>query len=227
VYRQDYFKTYAPIACLASIRTLLALAAKYQLEIQQMDVKTAFLYGDLDEKIYIELPEGYDDDDTLVYKLVKSIYGLKQAPRVWYKVIDAFFEKQGFAKSTCDLAVYIRRDPPGLGGAGLPPLIVVIYMNDLVIIRPKMAQIAQLKEVLKQTFDMTDLREVKNLLGIQIKRLNDRSLFLHQTQYVTDLIQRFGINEARLVDVSMAAKVVPSDIAFDQKEYQRITGSVI
>jgi hypothetical protein len=158
---------------------LLALAAKYQLEIQQMDVKTAFLYKDLDEEIYMELPKGYYDDDTLVYKLVKSIYGLKQAPRVWYKVIDAFFKRQGFAKSTCDPAVYIRRDPPGLGGAGLAPLIVAIYVNDLVIIGPKIAQIEQLKKALKQTFDMTDLGEVKNLLGMQIERLNDGSLFLY------------------------------------------------
>jgi hypothetical protein len=227
VYGQDYFETYAPVARLASIRTLLALAAKYQLEVQQMDVKTAFLYRDLNEEIYMKLPKGYDDDDTLVCKLVKSIYGLKQAPRVWYKIIDAFFKKQGFAKSTCDPAVYIRRDPPGSGGDGLPPLIVVIYVNDLVIIGPKMAQIKQLKKVLKQTFNMTDLGEVKNLLRIQIERLNDRSLFLYQTRYVNNLIQRFEMNEARLVNVSMAAKVIPSDIAFDQKEYQRITGSVI
>jgi hypothetical protein len=129
----------------------------------------------------MELLEGYDDDDTLVCKLMKSIYGLKQAPKVWYKIINVFFEKQGFAKSTYDLAVYIQRDLPGLGGAGLPPLIVVIYVDDLVIIRPKMAQIEQLKEALKQTFNITDLREVKNLLKMQIKRLNDRLLFLYQT----------------------------------------------
>jgi hypothetical protein len=227
VYGQDYFETYAPVARLASIRTLLALAAKYQLEIQQIDVKTAFLYGDLDKEIYIKLPKGYDDDNTLVYKLVKSIYGLKQAPKVWYKVINAFFKRQGFAKSTYDLAVYIQRDPPGSEGAGLPPLIVVIYVNDLVIIRPKIAQIKQLKKALKQTFDITDLREVKNLLRMQIKRLNDRSLFLYQTRYVTDLIQRFRINEARPVNVPITAKVVPNDTSFDQKKYQRITGSVI
>jgi hypothetical protein len=77
VYNQDYFETYTSVARLASIQTLLTLAAKYQLEIQQIDVKTAFLYSNLDEKIYIKLPEGYNDDDTLVYKLVKSIYGFK------------------------------------------------------------------------------------------------------------------------------------------------------
>jgi hypothetical protein len=82
VYRQDYFKTYTPVARLASIQTLLALAAKYQLEIQQINVKTAFLYSDLNKEIYIKLLKGYNNNDTLVYKLVKSIYGLKQAPKV-------------------------------------------------------------------------------------------------------------------------------------------------
>jgi hypothetical protein len=93
-------------------------------------------------------------------------------------------------------------------------------MNDLVIIRPKIAQIEQLKKALKQTFDITDLGEVKNLLGIQIKRLNNRSLFLHQSRYITDVIQRFRINEAKPVNVPIAAKIVSSDITFDQKEYQ-------
>jgi hypothetical protein len=179
VYKQDYFETYALVARLASIRTLLALAAKYQLEIQQINVKTAFLYRDLDKEIYIKLLKGYNNDKTLVCKLVKSIYCLKQAPRVWYKVINAFFKKQGFAKLIYDLAVYIQIDSPGLGGAGLPSLIVVIYIDNLVIIRPKIAQIKQLKEALRQTFNITDLGEVKNLLRIQIKRLNNRLLFLY------------------------------------------------
>jgi hypothetical protein len=77
MYGQDYFETYTLIACLASIRTLLALAAKYQLEIQQIDVKTVFLYKDLDKEIYIKLSKGYNNNDTLVYKLIKSIYSLK------------------------------------------------------------------------------------------------------------------------------------------------------
>jgi 3-isopropylmalate dehydratase small subunit len=82
VYKQDYFKTYVLIACLTSIQTLLALAAKYQLKIQQINIKTAFLYKDLNKKIYIKLLKGYDDNDILVCKLVKSIYSLKQASKV-------------------------------------------------------------------------------------------------------------------------------------------------
>jgi hypothetical protein len=82
VYRQDYFKTYTLVTRLASIQTLLALAAKYQLKIQQIDVITAFLYNNLDKEIYIKLLKAYNNDNTLVYKLIKNIYGLKQASKV-------------------------------------------------------------------------------------------------------------------------------------------------
>jgi hypothetical protein len=91
VYGQDYFETYAPVARLTSIRTLLAVAARYKLHVHQIDVKTAFLYRDLDEEIYIEQPPGYIVNQELVYRLKKSLYRLKQAPRVWYKVIDEFW----------------------------------------------------------------------------------------------------------------------------------------
>ena len=94
---------------------------------------------------------------------------------MWYKVIDTFFKLQGFKKSTCDPAVYIKKG----SGTGTLPLIVVIYVDDLVITGANIANIDQLKEALKQSFDMSDLGEVKNLLGIQIKRLEDGSLFLY------------------------------------------------
>ena len=82
VYGQDYFETYAPVARLTSIRILLAIAARHRLQAHQMDVKTAFLYGDLNEEIYMDQPDGYIDDPALVCRLRKSLYGLKQAPRV-------------------------------------------------------------------------------------------------------------------------------------------------
>jgi len=138
-----------------------------------MDVKTAFLYSDLDEEIYMDQPDGYIDNQELVCRLRKSLYGLKQAPRVWYKVMDAFFRRQGFEKSTCDPAVYIKKDGDTL------LLVVVVYVDDLLITGANMAEIDQLKEALKQSFDMSDLGQVKNILGMQIKHLEDRSLFLH------------------------------------------------
>ena len=106
-YGVDYFETYAPVAQFASIRLLFALAAKFELKIQQMDVNTAFLYGTLDEEIFMEQAPGFVQDEDLVCHLRKSLYSLKQAPRVWYQVIDEFFHSIGLECSTADLAVYI------------------------------------------------------------------------------------------------------------------------
>ena len=138
-----------------------------------MDVKTTFLYSNLNKEIYMDQPDRYINNQELVCRLRKSLYGLKQAPCVWYKVIDAFFKLQGFEKSTCDLAVYIKKDGDTL------LLVVAVYVDDLLIVGANMAKIDQLKEALKQRFDMSDLGQVKNLLGMQIKHLEDRSLFLH------------------------------------------------
>jgi hypothetical protein len=84
VYGQDYLETYAPVARLSSIRTVLAIAVGWKLYNQQIDVKTAFLYGSLDEEIYMTNPPGYERTDSKVLRLRKSIYSLKQSPRVWY-----------------------------------------------------------------------------------------------------------------------------------------------
>ena len=92
----DYFETFAPVARLSTIRILLALAAKYGLHIHQMDVQTAFLYGDLEEECYMEQPPGFIEGINLICRLRRSIYGLKQAPRVWNQVIDSFFVAIGF-----------------------------------------------------------------------------------------------------------------------------------
>jgi Reverse transcriptase (RNA-dependent DNA polymerase) len=104
-------------------------------------------------------------------------------------------------------------------------LVVVVYVDDLLIAGANMAEIDQLKEALKQSFDMSDLGQVKNLLGMQIEHLEDRSLFLHQSRYIEDILKKFGMHKSKAVDTPMAARIVPSDSAFDQKEYQRITGS--
>ncbi|KAF4632367.1 hypothetical protein G7Y89_g5753 [Cudoniella acicularis] len=121
-----------------------------------MDAKTAFLYGDLDEEIYTEQPEGYSEGTDLVCKLRRSLYGLKQAPWVWNKVVDSFFGKQGITRPLCDPAIYFRRKP---GGKGFP-LMISIYVDDI-IIGPDMDEIKDLKTELSRTFDMTNLGEAK------------------------------------------------------------------
>jgi hypothetical protein len=106
----DFNETFAPIAKFTTIRCMLAIGAAMDLEIHQMDVKTAFLNGELEEDIYMDQPQGFmqDGKEHLVCKLKKSLYGLKQSPRAWYQCIDMFFTHEGFSRSQVDHSLYVK-----------------------------------------------------------------------------------------------------------------------
>ncbi|CAL2278968.1 unnamed protein product [Prunus armeniaca] len=107
----DYNETFAPVARLDTIRTLIALAAHKEWSLYQLDVKSAFLNGVLKEEVYVEQPQGFvKKDETKVYKLHKALYGLKQAPRAWYDEIDAYFNKAGFKKSPSEATLYVKAE---------------------------------------------------------------------------------------------------------------------
>ncbi|GAB2299060.1 hypothetical protein Dimus_038548 [Dionaea muscipula] len=125
----DYNEIFSPVVKFKTIRMLLAVTAFYDLELEQLDVKTAFLNGDLDEKIFMRQPEGYEDKihKDYVCMLNKSLYGLKQAPRQWYKRFDAFVSKIGFSRSSFDVCLYY---------ASLDecPVYLLLYVDDMLII---------------------------------------------------------------------------------------------
>ena len=112
----DYFDTYSPVTRMSSIRMLIAIAAIHNLEIHQMDVKTAFLNGDLDEEIYMEQLEGFivPSQEKKVCWLVKSLYGLKQAPKQWHEKFDSVMMTNGFKINECDKCVYVKNTERGV-----------------------------------------------------------------------------------------------------------------
>ena len=140
-----------------------------------MDVQTAFLYGELEEECYMEQPPGFIEGNNLICRLRKSIYGLKQAPRVWYQVIDRFFRSIGLKRSLSDPALYIHQEHTD----GQLPLIIAIYVDDMIIIGRNMDHINSVKAQLSEKFSMTDMGEIKTLLGMEIVRLRDGSVFLY------------------------------------------------
>ncbi|GKC69754.1 zinc finger, CCHC-type containing protein [Tanacetum coccineum] len=127
--RIDFFDTYAPVARISTIRLLLALAAIHDLVIHQMDVKTAFLNGDLDEEIYMKQPEGFvmPGHESKVCKLKKSLYGLKQAPKQWHQKFDDVVLSNGFSLNQADKCVYSKFDASGKG------VIICLYVDDMLI----------------------------------------------------------------------------------------------
>nr|GEZ42857.1 zinc finger, CCHC-type [Tanacetum cinerariifolium] len=165
----DFFDTYAHVARISTIRLLLALAAIHDLVIHQMDVKTAFLNGDLDEEIYMKQPEGFvmHGHESKVCKLKKSLYGMKQASKQWHQKFDEVVLSSDFSLNQADKCVYRNFDASGKG------LIICLYVDDMLILCTDQDQVNKTKELLSSKFDMKDLREAEVILGIRIKRGNN------------------------------------------------------
>ena len=125
---EDYFDTYSPVARLTTIRVLLSLAASYGLIVHQMDVKTAFLNGELEEEIYMEQPDGFvvKGEERKVCKLLKSLYGLKQAPKQWHEKFDRTLTPAGFVINEADRCVYYHH-------GGGEDVILCLYVDDILI----------------------------------------------------------------------------------------------
>ncbi|CAM9000464.1 unnamed protein product [Rhodiola kirilowii] len=164
----DFFDTYAPVARISTIRLLIALAAINNLVVHQMDVKTAFLNGDLDEEIYMKQPEGIimPGNENKVCKLIKSLYGLKQAPKQWHQKFDEVILSSGFKLNQADKCIYSKFDNSGNG------VIVCLYVVDLLIFGTNQKQVDLAKDFLSSSFAMKDMGEADVILGIRIKREN-------------------------------------------------------
>jgi len=187
----DFNETFAPVAKFTTIRVLLALVAENDWELHSMDVKTAFLNGELEEEVYMECPEGIKDDEQpdSVCRLVKAIYGLRQSPRAWYQKIHTFFTDHAFIRSTQDYSLYIHYGRK---------VIALVYVDDLVLAAAKIEDISWIKTTLAQAFEMTDLGKLKVFLGLEIRR--DRSqllLSISQQRYIDRILERHGMQDSR------------------------------
>ncbi|KAJ9565484.1 hypothetical protein OSB04_001450 [Centaurea solstitialis] len=188
-YRQregiDYFDTYAPVARISSIRTLIAISALKGLYIHQMDVKTAFLNGYLNEGIYMEQPEGFvmHGQENKVYRLVKSLYGLKQAPKQWHERFDTTVTSFGFIHNGADRCIYSKWTKEST-------VVICLYVDDMLIIETSLVGILETKNYLSSNFKMKDLGEVDTILGIKVKR-SESQISLSQTHYIEKILTKF------------------------------------
>jgi hypothetical protein len=161
----DFGEIFSPVANLTSIIFLLSIVVSFDIEVEQMDVKTTFLHGDLEEEIYMKKPEGFvvKGKKELVCKLKKSLYGLKKSPRMWYQKFDTYILELGFVRRRVDHCVYSKQ-------VGNHFIYVVLYVDDMLLVANNMDVIKEVKSQLSSKFDMKDLGDANFILGMEIKR---------------------------------------------------------
>jgi Reverse transcriptase (RNA-dependent DNA polymerase) len=162
----DYDETFAPVTKFTSIRVIIALAAEHDLEIHQMDVKSAYLNRELKEKIFMEPPPGLEVLDSMVLKLLKAVYSTKQGGCVWYESICTKLENMGYQCTEADHAVFICVREDGTLS------IITLYVDDITMVSNSLDTIREDKEALKRAYQMSDLGEISWILRMHI--MHDR-----------------------------------------------------
>ncbi|KAE8694951.1 hypothetical protein F3Y22_tig00110761pilonHSYRG00036 [Hibiscus syriacus] len=203
-YGLDYDETFSPVAKLTTVRVLLALTANKDWNLWQMDVKNAFLHGELDREIYMTQPMGFQSQGHPEYvcKLRKALYELKQAPRAWYGKIAEFLTKSGYSVTPADSSLFVK-------------------VNE---------EILQTKENLSVRFQMKELGQLKHFLGLEVDRTHE-GIFLCQQKYAKDLLKRFGMLECKSTSMPMEPNIKMcahegKDLE-DATMYRQLVGSLI
>ena len=196
----DVDELYAPVTRLETVRLLLALSAKYNWEVHHLDVKTAFLNGEISEEVYVEQPEGFikKGQEHLVYKLVKALYGLRQAPRAWYSKLNSCLEKFSFERCPYEHAVYTKKEGDNV-------LIVAVYVDDLLITGSDVEAVKKFKKQMSDTFDMSDLGKLSYYLGIEVVQ-GQGYIELKQSGYAKKILQKAGLDECNPTKFPMDPK---------------------
>nr|KYP61818.1 Retrovirus-related Pol polyprotein from transposon TNT 1-94 [Cajanus cajan]KYP63036.1 Retrovirus-related Pol polyprotein from transposon TNT 1-94 [Cajanus cajan] len=182
----DYSEVFAPVARLETVRLIVALASWRNWKLWQLDVKSAFLNGPLDEEVFVTQPPGFicKGKELKVLRLKKALYGLKQAPRAWNKRIDSFLTGFGFQKCSVEHGVYIKTV------SETEILVLCLYVDDLLITGSSLTAIESLKQGLKSEFEMTDLGILSYFLGIEFA-YTEKGIFMHQRKYMSEVLKRF------------------------------------
>jgi hypothetical protein len=225
----DYTDTYANVADIDTIRLLLAMACFYDWECDTVDIVTAFLNGDLEEEVYMDQIEGFEEGlaGKKVCMLLKSIYGLKQAPRTWQQSFYKHLRKLGFTQLRTDSAVFIRR-------SNGTPVIILIHVDDMAIMSPSRDLVDKFKRQLAEKFEIEDNGPISSFLGLKITRNRTaRTLTLSQKIYIESLVKEFLHGESvnsKPTPLEPNQRLEPNQDAVDEKlrtEYQQLVGSLM
>ncbi|KAJ9542402.1 hypothetical protein OSB04_028908 [Centaurea solstitialis] len=228
-YRQqegiDYDQTFAPVARLEAIRMFLAYAAYKDFTVFQMDVKTAFLYGHLKEKVYVSQPEGFVDPDhsDYVYVLDKALYGLKQVPRAWYEELSTYLISKGFKKGSVDSTLFIMKEDDHI-------VVIQVYVDDIIFGSTSRDLCKKFETIMTQEFKMSMMGEINFFLGLQVKQFSD-GIFINQSKYIFDLLKKYDMSTCNSIGTPMATgnKIGPDHEGkdVDLRTYRGMVGSLM
>ena len=187
----DYKETFSPVSKKDSLRIIMALVAHFDLELHQMDVKTAFLNGNLEEEVYMSQPEGFSSEgkEHMVCKLKKSIYGLKQASRQWYLKFNDTVVSFGFKENIVDRCIYLKV-------SGSKFIFLILYVDDILLASSDLGLLHETKNFLSKNFEMKDMGEASYVIGIEIFRDRSRGLLELSLERV---LERFGMEKCSSV----------------------------
>ncbi|GJR61116.1 retrovirus-related pol polyprotein from transposon TNT 1-94 [Tanacetum coccineum] len=229
VYRQeegiDFEESFASVAQIEAIRIFIANAANKNMTIYQMDVKTAFLNGELNEEVYVSQPEGFVDPDhpTHVYLLKKALYGLKQAPRAWYNTLSRFLLDNKFSKGVVDPTLFTRK-------TGKHILLIQIYIDDIIFTSTDPNDCDIFSKEMSSKFQMSMIGQMLFFLGLQVSQ-SPGGIFINQSKYAHEILIKYGMDAFDPVDTPMVDRLKldeePLRIPVDQTRYRGMVGSLM
>jgi hypothetical protein len=221
----DYDETFAPISRLQAIGILLALSVAKRFKLHQMDVKSAFLNGVLEEEVYVRQPPRLESEKYThqVYTLRKVLYELKQAPRAWYARLRGFLVERGFEMGKVDQTLFLLRQ-------GRDILIVQVYMDDIVFGGSSNSLVARFAEDMSREIEIRMMGDLPFFLGLQIKQSKEGT-FVHQKKYTKDIVRKFKMDDSKAMATPMntttALDADEEGEHVDQKEYQSMIWSLL
>ncbi|GKD64499.1 retrovirus-related pol polyprotein from transposon TNT 1-94 [Tanacetum coccineum] len=221
----DFDETYAPVARLESIRILLAYACAHDFKLYQMDVKSAFLNGFINEEVYVAQPPRFIDFEkpNHVFKLKKALYGLKQAPKAWYDRLKAFLLDHSYTMGLVDNTLFTKKKD-------LHIIIVQIYVDDIIFESTCQDLCDDFSKIMHDEFEMSMMDELNFFLGLQIKQLVD-GIFFNQSKYVKEMLKKFGLEDFKPIRTPMSSEsklTKDEDVEpIDNTKYRGMIGSLL
>ncbi|GJS18498.1 putative ribonuclease H-like domain-containing protein [Tanacetum coccineum] len=187
----NYDEVFSPVARIEAIRMFLGYASYMGFMVYQMDVKSAFLYGQIEEEVYVCQPPGFEDPDhpDKVYKVVKALYGLHQAPRAWYDTLANYLLCNGFQRGKIDQTLFIKRQKGHI-------LLVQIYVDDIIFGSTKKELCDEFEKLMKDKFQMSSIGELTFFLGLQVQQ-KKKGIFISQDKYVNEILRKYNYTDVK------------------------------